>query len=272
MRRHHERGVDDGLRDAFLHLGERFVADAGQDVAAQHKLRFAGGDARRVELVGRIGDAHMRNDGAVFLRKSGHVQHADAFALDMRRHAEQRTDRDDAGAADARHQNSIRLVCRRMCGIGERGKVGGLRSLRLAQLPAFDGDKARAEAVHARIVFVARRLVDRPFAAELGFDRRDRYAIRLDAAIAAAFAHQLVDEHAARWIGKFAALAATAFLGRTRLVIQEDRAPGHFTQLALHLIEIVAMMDLDVAREIAGRIFVGLVADDDDLLHAFRGA
>ena len=115
-------------------------------------------------------------------------------------------------------------------------------------------------------------MVDRALAAELGFDRRDRHAVRLDAAIAAAFAHQLVDEDAARGIGKFAALPTAALLGRACLVIQEDRAAGHFTQLALHLIEIVAMMDLDVTGEIAGRIFLGLVADDDDLLHAFRGA
>ena len=67
----------------------------------------------------------------------------------MRRHAEERTDRDHTGAADARHQNAIRFVRRRMCGIGERGKVGCFRLLWLAQLPAFNGDKARAEAIHA---------------------------------------------------------------------------------------------------------------------------
>ena len=146
---HHERGVDERLGDALLHLRERFVAHAGEDVAPEHKLRFAGGDARCVKLFGRVGDPHVRNDGAIFLRESRHVEHADAFAFDMRRHADQRTDRDDARAADARHQNAVRLVRRRMCGIGERGKVCRFCLFRLAQLTAFDGDEARTEAIHA---------------------------------------------------------------------------------------------------------------------------
>ena len=34
-------------------------------------------------------------------------------------------------------------------------------------------DKARAETLDARIVLIATRLVDRPFAAEFGFNRHD---------------------------------------------------------------------------------------------------
>ncbi len=41
---------------------------------------------------------------------------------------------------------------------------------------------------------------------------------------------------------------------------------------ALHVVEVVAVMDLDVVREIVRRILVGLVADDDDLRHAFGRA
>ena len=66
------------------------------------------------------------------------------------------------------------------------------------QRAAFDGDEARAEALDAGIILVAGRLVDRALAAEFGFHRQDRGAVGLHAAVAAAFAHRLVDEQALR--------------------------------------------------------------------------
>src|SRR4029079_15232625 len=105
---------------------------------------------------------------------------------------------------------------------GQVRQIDRLRLPRLAQLAALDGDEAGGEGLDARIVLVARRLVDRALAAELGFDRRDRDAIRLDAAIAAAFADELVDHDALRGIGKFAALAPAALLGGARLVVEQN--------------------------------------------------
>ena len=59
---------------------------------------------------------------------------------------------------------------------------------RLAQLAAVDGDEGRAEALDAGIILVAGRLVDGALAAEFGFQRLDRNAVRLHRAIAAALA------------------------------------------------------------------------------------
>ena len=155
-------------------------------------------------------------------------------------------------------------------GLGQAREVERLRLLRLAQRAAFDRHERRAEALHARIVLVARRLVDRALAAELGLHRRDRHAVRLHAAIAAAFAHQLVDDDALGRVRELAALAPPALLRRAGLVVEQHRDARNLAQLALHGVELVAMVDADVAGEVAGRIFVRLVADDDDALARLR--
>ena len=96
-----------------------------------------------------------------------------------------------------------------------------MRHRRPLQRRAFDRHEARAEAVHARVVLVARRLVDAALAAERCFERLDRQAVRLHAAIAAAFAHGVVDEQALVRVGEFALLAAAALLGRAGLVVDQ---------------------------------------------------
>ena len=148
---------------------------------------------------------------------------------------------------------------------------GKLLALEAAdQLAAFDGDEARAETLEAGIVLVAGRLIDLPLAAEGRLDRRDGDAVRLDAAIAAAFADELVDEDALVGIGELAALAPPALLGGTGLVIDDDAdVPGDVHELLLHRLQIVAVMEGDMRREAGvGRIFVGLVGDDGDALDA----
>ena len=100
---------------------------------------------------------------------------------------------------------------------------------------------------------------------------RHRHAVRFHAAVAAAFADELVDEDALRGIRVLAALAAPALLGGAGLVVQQDRAALGVAQRALDGIEVVAVVDLDVGGEVAGRILFRVVADDDDLLHTFGG-
>ena len=123
-----------------------------------------------------------------------------ALAFEMRRHADQRADRDDAGAADAGDQNAVGLGDVRGSAVGGSGgssssaEIAGLRASGSA--PPCDGDEARAEALEAGEILVAARLVDGALAAELGLDRLHRDAVRLLRAIAAALAHQLVDEDA----------------------------------------------------------------------------
>ena len=90
----------------------------------------------------------------------------------------------------------------------------------------------------------------RALAAEFGLDRLDRDAVRLHAAIAAAFADQFVDEDALVGIGKGAALAAAALFGGAGLVVEQHRHALDVAQLALHEVEVVAVMDGGAGREI----------------------
>src|SRR6185437_16240343 len=204
-------------------------------------------------------------DGAALLRKARHVEHRDALALEMRGHAEQRADRHHAGAADASDQYPIRLADRRQNRLRQIAERRGIRrvALRLAQAAAVHGDEARAEAVDAGIVLVAGRLVDRPLAAKFGLHRHDREAVRLRRAIAAALAHRLVDEDALGRIGVFAALAPAALLGGAGLVVDQDGDALDLAQIALNLVEPVAVVDVDPGREADAAIFLRLAADHD---------
>ena len=155
-------------------------------------------------------------------------------------------------------------------GLWQRRKRHIADRFRLAGAGAFNGDEARAEAVQAGKIFVARRLVDLAFAAKLGFFRRHGDAVRRDAAIAAAFADGFVDEHALLRIGERAALAPAAFFSGTRLVIDHRRHAFDGAQIALHLIQVFAVVNVDAGREAeVERIFIRLVGDDDDALHTF---
>ena len=68
---------------------------------------------------GRSGDADMAVDGAALLRQAGHVENRAALAFEMRRHAEQCPDRDDAGAADAGDEDAVGFVESRLRRLGQ---------------------------------------------------------------------------------------------------------------------------------------------------------
>src|SRR5690606_7282085 len=98
-----------------------------------------------------------------------------------------------------------------------------------AQLAAFYRHEARAEALEAGVVLVARRLVDSPLATEHGLDRLDRNAGRLHVAVAATFADEFVDEHPSRGVGEAGLavdnpLAAAPLLRCAGLVVDEHGA------------------------------------------------
>ena len=240
---HDERGVDERLGHALLHLGELLVADAGQDVAAEHELRLAGGDARGVQLLGRSAMRTCETTAPFFCARpvmSSTLQPLPSRCAAMPSSAPIVTTPVPPMPVTRMPYGS---VVGRQRGIGQAREVAGLRLLRLAQRAALDRDEARAEALDAGVILVARALVDRALAAELGLHRRDRHAVRLDAAVAAAFAHELVDDDALGRIGILAALAAAALLGRAGLVVEQHRAARRFAQLALHGVELVAMVD-----------------------------
>jgi hypothetical protein len=147
-----------------------------------------------------------------------------------------------------------------------RGRVAALPAA--LQLAALDRDEARAEALEAGVVLVAGVLVDPALASELGLDRLHRQAVRLHRAVAAAFADELVDDHALRRILHRAALAAPALLGRAGLVVDDDARALHLAQLALDGVEVVAMAHRHAAGEprldVRGLVLLRLVGDDDD--------
>ena len=93
--------------------------------------------------------------------------------------------------------------------------TGGCVPLVLASLRRHRQER-RAEALHARVVLVARRLVDARLVAELGVHRLDAHAVGLDAAVAAAFAHALVDDDP-RFGIRLLALAAQRGAARPRI-------------------------------------------------------
>src|SRR5207237_10890049 len=129
--------------------------------------------------------------------------------------------REDAGAADAGHEDAR----------GARNFEGRLGILaapleRLARLlPRLalrnDGEERGAVAAQARVVLVARGLVDLRLAAELGLHRLDRQAVRLLPAVTATLADRLVDVHAERRTRDPTALAHAALLGRAALAVDE---------------------------------------------------
>ena len=68
--------------------GEHPLGAGDDEIAAEHQIGFAGGDADGVDVVRRGGEAHVAVHGAALLGETGHVDHAAALALEMRRHAE----------------------------------------------------------------------------------------------------------------------------------------------------------------------------------------
>src|SRR5207248_5263468 len=143
-------------------------------------------------------------------------EHGGPLAFEVRGHRHDLADGDHAHAADSRDEDAERAIESAPPGLRQDRKFGfpfGQRRLALLQGAAFDGDEARAESLQAGIILVARGLVDGALATELGLERLDREAIRLHAAIAAAFTDHLVDDHAPGGIGKLLALSAPALLG-----------------------------------------------------------
>src|SRR5205823_6091233 len=210
------------------HLRDRFGAGGHDEVAADDQVRAAGVEPRRVQVLGPRGDAHVRRHRAVLLREPRHVQYRDSLRLEVRRHADDLADGDDAGAADPGDENPLRLIQRKKLGFGDGRKfvTGGRSRFAFPEPAALDGDEARAEALQAGVVLVARRLVDDALPAELGLERLDREAVRLDAAVAAALAHRLVNDGADRRVRVGVALAAAALFRGAGLVVDQRRDAG----------------------------------------------
>src|ERR1019366_4314233 len=189
-------------------------------------------------ILGLGANLDMAIDGAAFLREARHVDRAAALAFQMRRHAQNSAYRDNAGAANPGHENPIGLGAdRRDHGPSEVREILLVFDLGLPWAAAMHRDQGRAKTIEAEKILVAARLVDHPLAAEFGFERLHRNAIGFDAAIAAAFADEFVDEDALGRVRHLFLFAAAALFRRAGLIVNEHRDAGNASQLALHAVE-----------------------------------
>ncbi|MPM95375.1 hypothetical protein SDC9_142529 [bioreactor metagenome] len=170
-----------------------------------------------------VGKADVAEHRAALLCQAGHVEHGDALAVEMGRHADQRADGHDPGAANPGYHDAVGAFGggQRRVGQGVEARFVGLQCLTLAHLATFDSDEAWTEAVQAGVVLVAGRLIDAPLAPEFGFHRQDGHAVGLGAAVAAALAYRLIDEDPPCRIGEGATLAPAPLLGCAGLVVDQ---------------------------------------------------
>ena len=192
----HQPGIDDRRRPVAAAERDRVLGGSDHLVSGQEQVRPAVDDLRRCHVFSIEADAKMAHHRAALLRKAGHVEDHRHLAVEMRGHAEDGADRQDAGAADAGNGDVPGTVADDR---DLRQRDFDIRMFDRPALPAgaaMDGDEGRAEALDAGKVLVAARLIDLPLAAELGLQRLDRNAVGLHRAIAAALADRRVDEDA----------------------------------------------------------------------------
>ena len=256
------RGGDQGGGAAGVDDLQVRRVGGGQAVEGEQQVAPAGGHDARLGQRG-IGDAQIRDNGAALLRQTGHVDAADELAVSAGGGGDDRREHDHARAADAGDAYAPAAVAPRapvrdgevgVGEIGERSGGGGRRAPGRA-VPCAPGDldrrEGRAVAVEAGVVVVAGRLVDAGLAAEGGVHRLDGQAAGLLAAVAAALADALVDDHARRGRRGLAALAGPAVLGGAALVVDEHGDAGFGGQLALDVGEVGAVADFHAIRATA---------------------
>ena len=90
-----------------------------------------------------VADQHVAPGGAAFLRQAGRVLRDDALAFDVRRHAQQLADGDDAGAADAGHHDAPGLPSRRAAARGSGSAPSANGDARLAPSPSSSAGRLR---------------------------------------------------------------------------------------------------------------------------------
>ena len=99
----------------------------------------------------------------------------------------------------------------------------------------------------------------------VGFDGNHRQAVGLHAAIAAALAHRLVDEHPLLRRLQLPALALPALLGGALLVEQDNGHAGHLFYVQHHLVVIRLGGHADLRADAGLGIAVHVLRDDHHL-------
>ena len=232
--------------------------------------------ARGAEPVGRVEPARrepqVRHHGSGLLTQTGLVEALDVVAGAQRCGREHLVDGDDASAADTGEEHVVRRGERWQLEFGQclrHGSFRGAHGLLVAARLHLDSDEGGAVPVQTAVVGIAGRLVDPRLAAELGVHRLYREAVGLHAAVAAAFAHRLVDEHPGGAGGERAALALPACVGGAVLVVDQHRHALDLAQHPLGLVEAVAMPHDRALGQCALAVPARFVGAHDDALDAF---
>ena len=190
----------------------------------------------------------------------------------MCRHRQHRANRCHAGAAHPGQQDVIAIANAGQVWRGEGGKGCGDIGKRgcgwrCGQPRAFNGHKARAEAVKAGEILVAARQIDLPLAPKRGVHRLDAEAVRGHRTIAASLADSLVDDHMPVRILHRAPLAPPPFFGGAGLAVDQDRYAFERAQLALQRVHLGAVMKTGNGGVVAPRHGIELITDKGDAGH-----
>ena len=81
------RRVDHHRGRAVLDRRQHLARAGDDDIAAEDEIGAPGRDPDGMNVVRLLGEAHVAENRAAFLREARHVEHADAAAFEMRRHA-----------------------------------------------------------------------------------------------------------------------------------------------------------------------------------------
>ena len=130
-------GVDDADGAAGFAERDGFLGRRHHLVGGHHEIGGAGDDARTGDVGGMFRQPHVAQHRAALLREAGHVEDHAGLALDMRGHAEQRADRQHAGAADAADRDVVGPLQR-----GPRGRLRQIADIAEAR-PARGGAACR---------------------------------------------------------------------------------------------------------------------------------
>ena len=262
-----EVGVEHGggaLGRSELHvLG---IRDADHIEAQNHVGVADVGAIRHVERL--AAQQEMRNHRAALLRRPGLIEGCHVESLDPGRGGEQRVDRHDAGAADARHHDAVRITNGRdLARLGNfgRGQRSNLLAAKAGAGLDLHADEGRAIAQRARIILVARRLMNARFLAARGHHRREAHAIGLLHAIAAAFADLFVDHQAMDRLRVDPARAFAALFGGAFLVVDHRGDAGNFFELGERRFKLRPVADLRVRGEFGVIPPLRLLGENDGL-------
>ena len=165
-------GVECHMCSTKLHAQHRFLVSRNDGVATNDQVCIGRAHPRGANVVRRVADEHMAPGTAAFLRQTRRVLRHDALAFNMRGHAQQLTDGDDACAAHACYDCAPDLASyqarnHRLRQRTQSERVGFRIGFRfLLELATLHRDKARTKSFDAGHVLVAGALVDLPLATE----------------------------------------------------------------------------------------------------------